>query len=68
MKKFTIGEIEQMAKDLTVDRPQFGQKPHNTALQMLVDRAKLLSKKEKLEGELEENNVIDINSKKKGGK
>jgi len=64
MKSFTIKEIEQMAKDLTVSRPQFGQKPHNTALQMMVDRAKLLATKEKTEKELDENNVIPI----KGGK
>ncbi len=63
MKSFTVKDIEQMAKDLTVTRPQFGDRAHNSALQMMVERAKLLVTKEQTERELEENNVFDI----KGG-
>ena len=64
-KTFTIKEIEKMAKDLTVTRPQFGDRAHNSALQMMVERAKLLATKEKTEKQLDENNVIPIG---KGGK
>ncbi len=68
-KSFTIKEIEQMAKDLTVTRPQFGDRAHNSALQTMVERAKLLATKEQAEKDLEENNVIAIDKNKpKGGK
>jgi len=69
MKRFTVKEIEKMAKDLTVTRPQFGDRAHNSALQTMVERAELLAKKEELEGDLEENNVVSIDkNKRKGGK
>ena len=65
MKTFTIEEIEKMAEDLTIKTPQVGDKVHNSALERLVQRAKLIAKKEELEGELAENNVISINKNKK---
>jgi len=65
MKSFTIKEIEKMANDLTVTRPQFGDRAHNSALQMMVERAKLLATKEKTEKDLEDNNVIPIKGRGK---
>ena len=65
MKSFTVKEIEQMAEDLTVKTPQIGDKVHNSALERLVERAKLLAQKEDLEDELAANNVVSINKNKK---
>jgi len=67
MKEFTVEDIEKMAADLTIKSPQTLDKIHNAALAKLVERANLLAKREVLEGELAENNVIDINRKKRKG-
>jgi hypothetical protein len=65
MKSFTIEEIEKMAADLTIKHPQVMDKIHNKALTTLVQRAKLLAKKEALDEELANNNVIPIGEGKK---
>ncbi len=69
MRSFTIEEIEKVAADLTIKHPQVMDKIHNKALATLVERVKLLVKKEELEADLEEeqakNNVIPISEGKK---
>ncbi len=59
-KRYSVKEIEQMATDLTVKTPQPGDKIHNSALALLVERARLIAVKEGAERDLEDNNVVDI--------
>ena len=64
-RAFTVKEIEKMATDLTIKTPQTLDKIWNKALTRMVERARLLAEQEHLEGELANNNVIDIHE---GGK
>lgn len=65
MRSFTVEDIEKMAADLAIKTPQTLDKIWNKALARMVERARLLAEQEELEGELADNNIIDIN---RGGK